>query len=80
MTILPVGAGVGAIFHPRVRPALVPRIDGCRREFYFSPVDDLHLHHGLVIVFTLRETDERSPLLHNSTTAYRERPRTFHSS
>jgi hypothetical protein len=36
----PTGAGVGAIFHPRVRPAPAPRIGWCGRGFYFSPVSD----------------------------------------
>jgi hypothetical protein len=51
MTILPVGvdirrisdptgagAGAGAIFHPRVRPAPAPRIGRC--IFHFSPMGD----------------------------------------
>jgi hypothetical protein len=36
----PTGAGVGAIFHPWVRPTPAPRISGCGRGFYFSPVGD----------------------------------------
>jgi hypothetical protein len=28
------------IFHPWVKPASAPRISGCGREFYFSPVGD----------------------------------------
>jgi hypothetical protein len=40
MAILPTGAGVGAIFHPRVRPAPAPRIGKCGCGFHFSPVGD----------------------------------------
>jgi hypothetical protein len=36
----PTGEGAGAIFHPRIRPAPAPRIDGCGRRFHFSPVGD----------------------------------------
>jgi hypothetical protein len=36
----PTGAGVGVIFHPRVRPTPAPWIGGCRRGFHFSLVGD----------------------------------------
>jgi hypothetical protein len=43
MAILPTSAGVGVIFHPRVRPSPAPWIGGCRRMFHFSLVGDTRI-------------------------------------